>query len=980
MSGTVFLSGTQFSVLETDTSLSVAIERTGDSSLPIDVEYAITINPQDPQGASTADVGTGTFVATIAAGEPRIVLDIPMTDDDLAEGTESFTISIISVSSGTLLFPRTARVDILDDELPEVGTVEPPLVSDYEVVETDIYSVGDQPIGLEFSPVNPNYLYVGEKAGLITVFDVSTDTKVGDLIDLSAEVNAVADRGLLDIALHPDFATNPYLYAFYVVDPPETANETGLAGVDGSGNRFSHLVRFTLDQATGYTSVVPDSKVVLLGTAGQSLSDISGGGAIDSTLTANVGVPDSEIDALTGEFKRDYLKVDATSHAGGALEFGPDGALYVSVGDGTSFNLADPRSVSVQDINSLSGKILRVDPLTGQGLADNPFVAEAGGDLDANAAKVFQLGLRNPFSMAFDDDGELFITNTGWFSYESVFTGGPGANFGWPYLEGGDNGTLLQAPLYNLLPSAAAFYAEVDAGTVDITAPYRSFSHEASDPGFEIQAITGAGSVIASDTLPASLQGHYIFTDVVSGEVFSVSTDDRRDINYLYDAGAFAPVNFKEGPDGNLYYADLIGGKVGRLQITQEEVLFEFNNSTYFLGTDGLTRAEAEAEALALGGTLLRVDSQAEQDYIMQTFWNDQAIYLDASDALVEGVWVDSNGNNLSYTNWSGGGPDNGSGAQHWAVIARESGRWDDQRVNGASINDGTGWVATQAMTIIEISEAPEEFTFGDSVYMLGTPGLTRADAQAEAAAAGGTLLRINSQGEQDFIMQTFWRGEGIYLDASDQAVEGVWLDSSGNELTYTNWGGSGPDNGGGAQHWAVIARPSGNWDDQRENSAGVNNGNGWAQTKAMTIIEINSSDEFRFENSTYVPISTRLTRSEAEAEAAARGGTLLRVDSQAEQDWIMQTFWQDRAIYLDASDALVEGNWVNSDGVELTYTNWSGSGPDNAGGAQHWAVIARASGTWDDQRINGASIFADDRWTPTDALTIIEIVDDPIA
>ena len=121
-----------------------------------------------------------------------------------------------------------------------------------------------------------------------------------------------------------------------------------------------------------YTTAIPGSEVILLGGAGQTLQNISGGGAVDST--SNFSQPESGFNAQTGEYLDDYIKVDSRSHAGGSLAFGPDGALYVSIGDGTSFNATDPRTVSVQNINSLSGKILRIDPLTGLGLPDNPFV------------------------------------------------------------------------------------------------------------------------------------------------------------------------------------------------------------------------------------------------------------------------------------------------------------------------------------------------------------------------------------------------------------------------------------------------------------------------------------------------------------------------------------------------------------------------------------------------------------------------------
>ena len=114
----------------------------------------------------------------------------------------------------------------------------------------------------------------------------------------------------------------------------------------------------------------------------------------------------------------------------------------MSIGDGTSFNTTDPRTASVQNINSLSGKILRIDPITGMGLSDNPFV-EPGDDLNANHSKVYQLGLRNPFSIGFAPDGRLLISNTGWNSWEEIESGHAGANFGWPYFEGGDNGVQI---------------------------------------------------------------------------------------------------------------------------------------------------------------------------------------------------------------------------------------------------------------------------------------------------------------------------------------------------------------------------------------------------------------------------------------------------------------------------------------------------------------------------------------------------------
>ncbi len=561
MTGQISLETAEISIGEADGVVYIPIVRTGDLSGAVNIEWATTNDT-----ATTADYAGTSGIARMAAGQDRVLIAVSITNDNVREATETFVLSIINVDSGFLQFPRTSRIEILDDESPVTDPAEPPLVSDYEVDQQAIITGLTQPIAFEFLPANDRLMVVAEKSGLIEVYNTATGQLSSTLLDLRGEVNNVQDRGLLDIAFHPDLDNNPYLYAFYVVDPSQTQGRTGNAGPDGAGNRYSHVARFTLDEATGYTTVVANSKVVLLGGAGTSLSDISGGGAIDST--SNLTIRASDINPTTGEYIQDYIKVDSRSHAGGSIEFGPDGALYVATGDGTSFNATDPRTVSVLDTDSLAGKVLRVDPLTGRGLADNPFV-EPGTDLNSNAAKVYQLGFRNPFSMSFDAEGQLIVTNTGWNTYEALFKGGPGANFGWPFYEGGDKGTLLQTNGYKNLPEAQAFYAAVARGDIEITAAFRAFGHASSVPGFQVQAISGADDIINSGRYPDALQGHYIFTDVSQGEVFSVDINDRRDVQFLYKTdNGFGPVHLKQGPDGYMYYADLVTGQIGRLLIT----------------------------------------------------------------------------------------------------------------------------------------------------------------------------------------------------------------------------------------------------------------------------------------------------------------------------------------------------------------------------------------------------------------------------
>lgn len=561
MSGVVAIGATEFSASETIGTFLVPILRTGDLSTPATVSYATTSD----SAIAGSDFTSITGSIQMAAGVDRVLVPVTILNDTASEATEAFVFSITTVANATLNAPRTARIDILDDENPVVDPVDPPLTSAYNVRMIDVKTGLTVPIAMEFSKIDPNTLYIAEKRGVIKAANLSTGAEQV-VLDISSKVNNIQDRGLLDIALHPDLANNPYLYAFYVVDPPQSAgNANANAALDGGGNRFSYLSRFTLDASTGYKTVVAGSEVVLLGGAGQSLADISGGGQIDST--SNLTIADSEL-LPGGGTKQDYMKVDSLSHAGGSIEFGPDGALYVSTGDGTSFNTVDPRTVAVQNINSLSGKVLRVNPLNGDGFADNPFYV-AGSSLDLNASKVWQLGLRNPFSMSFDKAGQLITTDTGWNTYEEINIGGKGANFGWPYFEGGDNGVSLRTGQYDQLPSAAGFYTSVSSGAIKIVAPFRGFGHANAVPGYQVQAIVGSDDVITSNVYPAVFQNDYIFSDYVQGEIFSVDVNDPRDITFLTKTSSgLGPIHYKQGPDGFIYYIEIFSGKIGRFEIS----------------------------------------------------------------------------------------------------------------------------------------------------------------------------------------------------------------------------------------------------------------------------------------------------------------------------------------------------------------------------------------------------------------------------
>jgi hypothetical protein len=179
--------------------------------------------------------------------------------------------------------------------------------------------------------------------------------------------------------------------------------------------------------------------------------------------------------------------------------------------------------------------------------------------------------------MGFDDDGRLFITETGWNAWEEINTGGAGANFGWPFFEGGDGGVLVRANGYRDFPQAGAFYAAQANGSILITPAFRAFAHDSSLPGYQVQAITGGDVFYDGGRYPIELRDDYFFYDVPEGELYSVDVNDRREVRFLTSAPGTMIVDMKQGPDGYVYYVDLgggtnNGGKVGRILISAPTV------------------------------------------------------------------------------------------------------------------------------------------------------------------------------------------------------------------------------------------------------------------------------------------------------------------------------------------------------------------------------------------------------------------------
>ena len=342
------------------------------------------------------------------------------------------------------------------------------------------------PTTIAFAP--DGRLFIGQKDGRVRVFQNGI-LLAADFVNISGEVNDSYDRGLLGIAVHPNFPNQPYIYLLYTYDPPGTV-------ANGDGARVARLQRVTADAATNYNTAVANSTVILLGT---------------NSVLANIGNPNirngipscENINGYVG-YVPDCLPADSDTHTIGTVAFGLDGSLFVSNGDGAEAGGVDKRALRTLDVGSLSGKILRIDPLTGQGYADNPFY---NGDPTSNQSKVYSLGLRNPFRFTVSPyNGEPYIGDVGYNTWEEINTG-RGENFGWPCYEGDNTGSALQPAYANNSTTSARCTQLYSPGSGAVQAPLHAYNHNGM--GASVQA----GAFYSGSAYPAQYQGVLFFED-----------------------------------------------------------------------------------------------------------------------------------------------------------------------------------------------------------------------------------------------------------------------------------------------------------------------------------------------------------------------------------------------------------------------------------------------------------------------------------
>jgi glucose/arabinose dehydrogenase len=283
-------------------------------------------------------------------------------------------------------------------------------------------------------------LFIVEQPGRILVVK---NGKVAPkpFLDLAGRVERLgenySEKGLLGLAFHPDYETNGRFFVYY-------SSPARKGGVD-------HVAVLAEYKASG-DQAQTDEKVLL-----------------------RVDQPES-------------------NHNGGQLAFGPDGYLYLGLGDGGGANDRHGKTGNGQNLTNLLGKIIRLDVNQGNpyGIpSDNPFVGKDGAD------EIYAYGLRNPWRFSFDrETGQLFCGDVGQNEYEEVNIIEKGKNYGWRAME-----------------AAHVFDKSLQASVGNTAPPIDEYPHSVGN------SITG-GYVYRGKGTPA-LQGKYVFADW-AGKVFSL--------------------------------------------------------------------------------------------------------------------------------------------------------------------------------------------------------------------------------------------------------------------------------------------------------------------------------------------------------------------------------------------------------------------------------------------------------------------------
>jgi glucose/arabinose dehydrogenase len=416
----------------------------------------------------------------------------------------------------------------------------------------------EEPTALRFSP--DGRVFVAEKEGKILVYDSLEDSEPTEFADLRTDVYDYGDRGLLGLALDPDFPQRPYVYALYTYD-----HILGEAGGAPKWGEPDH---------SGDECPQPEGACEVSGRLVRLTAD--GGG--DHAVVGGGGHPAQKV--LVEDWCQQF-----SSHSIGDLQFDSAGALYASGGDGASFSAPDEGQfgnpcgdppgeggalraqdartpASPGDPTGLDGSVIRIDPETGEGLPGNPMF----GSSDPNERRIIGYGFRNPFRFTIDPaNDEVYVGNVGWNTFEEIdrfpTVPSPPYNSGWPCYEGPEPN-----PSYESLGLGICedLYGDPSA----VTPPLFYYRH--ANTIIPEDGCTGEGGWVVSGlavyhgaSFPSAYDGALFFSDPVRGCIYAMfpasdgDPDPLTTATFMSDGGAYPGIDVEVGPGGDLYYTKL---------------------------------------------------------------------------------------------------------------------------------------------------------------------------------------------------------------------------------------------------------------------------------------------------------------------------------------------------------------------------------------------------------------------------------------
>ncbi len=401
---------------------------------------------------------------------------------------------------------------------------------DVDIALTEFATGLDKPV--DIAHAGDDRLFIVEKDGVIRIVGADgtvVPTPFLDIQDQTSTGGFNSERGLLGIAFHPEYADNGYFYV-------------------------------------NYTRVNGDTRI--------------------SRFTVS-----SDPDVADEASRLDIMTIDQPfgNHNGGCLRFGPDGYLYIGMGDGGSGE--DPQN-NGQSMDELLGKMLRVD-INVSGLyevpASNPFVGTSGDTLP----EIWASGLRNPWRFAFDSEtGDMWIADVGQYSWEEVdfqpASSLGGENYGWRCYEGNHPGFGSGCPPMSEFEPAVAEYSH-SAGHCSIS-------------GGDVYRGTGSPSLI----------GKYIYTDYCSGKFWSTELNDA-DQFVTFEVSGTLGLGYTviaSAADGRMFVANQNNGKI-------YEIADQCANLTTSFTIDGNTLSAESGQSYQwyLNGEL--IEDATEQTFVI---------------------------------------------------------------------------------------------------------------------------------------------------------------------------------------------------------------------------------------------------------------------------------------------------------------------------------------------------------------------------